>query len=448
MQEALFGGMDAALGTPESAAQRAGAVRMQYADRSQVGMHFCSIDELVSADHQVRVVWEAVSQMDLSAFEAPIKSRQFSAGRSANDVRVMVGLWLWAAVNNVSRGRRLEALCQTELTFRWMCGGLSMNYHTLNDFRVGHQQALDALFTATLGRLMHAELVTVTRISQDGLRVRAGAGGKSFRRRPTLEACLAEAEAHLADLRKEQDSAENEEAQGAEGGPCTQEKRRKIQAAEDRANRVRQALSEITKVEAGRAKSHDKQKREKAAYASTTDPECRMMKMPGGGFNAAYNVQLATDPSSRAIVGVEVSNGGGDAPLSEPMRQQVEKRTGLKVSEHLMDGGYLNLEVVERAATEGVTIYAPVPELNKVTDRFARRPEDTDAIADWRSRMNSESGKEIYKERASTSETVNADVRTYRGLSPFSVRGIAKVTCVALWSALAYNLMHFAFALT
>jgi transposase len=414
---------------------------MRLADRSQVGMHFCSIDELIPADHQVRVIWDAVCQMDLSLFEASIQTRQFTAGRSANDVRVMVGLWLWAAVNNVSRGRRLEALCQSDLTFKWLCGGLDMNYHTLNDFRVGHQRALDELFTATLGRLMHAKLVAVTRISQDGVRVRASAGGKSFRRRPTLEACLAEAEAHLAELRKEQDFPENQEAQ-------EQERQRKTQAIADRLKRVRQALSEIGKVEASRAKSHDKKKRERPAYASTTDPEARMMKMPNGGFNAAYNVQLATDPSSRAIVGVEVSNGGGDAPLSEPMRQQIEKRTDQKVSEHLMDGGYLNLEVVERAATEGVTIYAPVPEVNKVTDRFARRPEDTDAIADWRSRMNSDAGKEIYKQRASTSESVNADVRTYRGLAPFSVRGIAKVTCVALWSALAYNLMHFAWALT
>jgi len=440
MQEALFSGMDAATGTPELVPAQ-GAVRMQYADRSQVGMHFCSIDELVSADHQVRVVWDAVSQMDLSAFEAPIKSRQFSAGRSANDVRVMVGLWLWAAVQNVARGRLLERLCQTDLTFKWMCGGLSMNYHTLNDFRVGHRQALDQLFTATLGRLMHGELVTVTRISQDGLRVRASAGGNSFHRRSTLEACLAEAEAHLADLRKVQDSPDNEAVP-------EQGDQQKAAVAADRLNRVRQALSEIAKVEAGRAKSHDKQKRERPACASTTDPEARMMKMPNGGFNPAYNVQLATDPISRAIVGVAVSNGGGDAPLSEPMREQVEKRTGKQVSEHLMDGGYLNLEVVERAATEGVTVYAPVPELNKVTDRFARRPEDTNAIADWRSRMNSDAGKEIYKERASTSETVNAEVRTYRGLAPFSVRGIAKVTCVALWSALAYNLMHFASALT
>jgi transposase len=447
MQEALFSGMDAARDltapdiTESTPAQQAGAVRMRLADRSQVGMHFCSIDELIPADHQVRVIWDAVCQMDLSGFEASIQTREFSQGRSANDVRVMVGLWLWAAVKNVARGRLLERLCQTDLTFKWMCGGLSMNYHTLNDFRVGHREALDQLFTATLGRLMHGELVTVTRISQDGLRVRASAGGNSFHRRSTLETCLAEAEAHLADLRKVQDSPDNEAVQ-------EQGDRGKAAMAADRLNRVRQALSEITKVEAGRSKSHDKQKREKPAIASTTDPEARMMKMPNGGFNAAYNVQLATDPTSRAIVGVQVSNGGGDAPLSEPMREQVEKRTGQKVSEHLMDGGYLNLDAIDRAAAEGVTIYAPVPELNKVTDRFARRPQDTDAIADWRSRMNSDAGKEIYKERASSSETVNADVRTYRGLSPFSVRGIAKTTCVVLWSALAYNLIHFAAALT
>jgi transposase len=440
MQEALFSGTDAA---PQAniPSQRAGAVRMRLADRSQVGMQFCCIDELVPADHQVRVTWDAVCQMDLTKFEASIQAREFSQGRSANDVRVMVGLWLWAAVQNVARGRLLERLCETDLTFKWMCGGLSMNYHTLNDFRVGHQEALDRLFTATLGRLIRGELVTVTRISQDGLRVRASAGGKSFRKRPTLEACLAEAEAHLADLKKVQDSPDNEEGQ-------EQENRRKTEAAADRLNRVRQALAELPKVEESRAKCHDKKKREKPASASTTDAEARMMKMPNGGFNAAYNVQLAVDPQSRAIVGVAVSNCGGDAPLSEPMREQVEKRTGQKVSEHLMDGGYVKSDMITDAAAAKVTVYAPVPDRLKVGDRFARRPSDTEAVAEWRSRMNSDAGKQTYHQRASTSETVNADVRTYRGLAPFAVRGIAKTTSVALWSALAYNLMHFAWALT
>ena len=95
----------------------------------------CSIDELVAGDHQVRVIWDAVCQMDLHGFIEPIAAREFTEGRPANDPRVMVGLWLWAALNNVARGRLLARLCERDLTFRWMCGGLSMNYHSLNDFR-------------------------------------------------------------------------------------------------------------------------------------------------------------------------------------------------------------------------------------------------------------------------------------------------------------------------
>jgi transposase len=381
--------------------------------------------------------------MDLSAFIQPIVVREFTPGRSANDVAVMVALWLWAAVNNVARGRELERRCQRDLTFRWICGGLGMNYHTLNDFRVEHGAALDQLFTATLGRLMHGGLVSVTRISQDGLRVRASAGAGSFRTRGRLEQFLAEAQEHLADLNRQAQTAENEDAQ-------QQERARQAALAQDRLARVKAALEEVGKVEASKAKQHGS-KAERAARASTTDPQARNMKMPNGGFNPAYNVQLASDPISRAIVGVMVSNSGADAPLSEPMRQQVEQRTGQKVSEQLIDGGYVSHEVIDAAADQQVTLYLPVPPPNKNAkeqDRYARRESDSDAAAAWRARMNSQAAQTIYKDRAATSETINADLRTFRGMSPLSVRGIAKATCVALWSALAYNIMHFASALT
>jgi transposase len=443
MQEALFCGTDAAKTPHPSVEQsRLGAARMRLADRSQVGMQLCSIDELIPVDHQVRMIWDAVCGMELSAFVEPIQAREFTEGRPDNDVRVMVGLWLWAAVNNVARGRVLARLCERDLSFKWMCGGLSMNYHTLNDFRVEHQEALDGLFTATLGRLMHAELVSVVRISQDGLRVRASAGTGSFRTRPTLEKCLAQAEAHLADLKKLADSPENE-------GIEEQDNQLQMALAADRLERVKSALTELKQVEASKAQRHSKP--ESPARASTTDPEARVMKMPNGGFNPAFNVQFASDPVSRAIVGVMVSNSGADVPLSEPMRQQVEQRTGQKVSEHLIDGGYVNLEGIDTATAGEVTLYMPVPQPNKNAkeqDRYARRKDDSAAVADWRARMNTEAAKAIYKDRASTSETINADVRTYRGMSPLSVRGIAKATCIALWSALAYNLMHFASALS
>jgi transposase len=139
MQDALFGGTDAAQNLqnnqPDSQSVeqlRQGKPRLRLADRSQVGMHLCSIDELVPVDHQVRTIWDAVCQMDLSAFVEPVKAREFVEGRPANDPRVMGGLWLWAAVNGIARGRLVARLCERDLSFKWMCGGLGMNYHTLN----------------------------------------------------------------------------------------------------------------------------------------------------------------------------------------------------------------------------------------------------------------------------------------------------------------------------
>ncbi len=179
--------------------------------------------------------------------------------------------------------------------------------------------------------------------------------------------------------------------------------------------------------------------------------------MGHGGFNAAYNVQLAVDTQSRAIVGVEVTNEGTDNRQSEPLRQQVEQRTGRKVQEHLLDGGYMNLEMIERSEASGVQVVLPVHpnQTSSETTRsgttsrelqFARTPGKRagPGVRAWRQRMESPEGRKLYQQRAATSETVNADLKTHRGLKGFAVRGLAKVRCVTLWSALAYNVLHFA----
>jgi len=427
--------------------------RLRRPDRQQLLVQPRTLDELVPADHPVRALWALVQRWDLTLFLQGIRARGERPGRAATDPQLLIALWLYATIEGIGCGRQLARLCIESDPYKWLRGGVSLNYHTLNDFRVGHQDALDELFTATLGRLVHGGLVSVTRISQDGLRVRASAGTGSFRTRPTLEKCLADAEAHLADLKKRRDSPANEGGNGNDGGGEDgggNGNDLHAALAADRLDRVKAALAEVAKVEAAKEKSHDK-KRELPARASTTDPESRVMKMPNGGYNPAFNVQLASDPESRAIVGVMVSSSGVDSPLSEVMRQQVEQRTGGKVSEHMIDGGYVNLDAIDTAAASEVTLYMPVPKPNKnakVQDRYARREDDSDAVAAWRARMSSEAAKEIYKDRASTSETINADLRTFRGMSPFAVRGIAKAACVALWSALVYNIMSFSPALT
>ena len=359
-----------------------------------------------------------------------------------------MALWLWACTDGVGSARGLAKLCAESAPYRWLCGGVGVNHHLLADFRVGFGPALDGLFTRVLASLVDQGLVAVHRISQDGTRVRACAGSGSFRRRPTLEKLLEEAEAHVAGLRSLLEDPERS------AGLSAKKRAAMARAAREREQRVGAALARLPALEARQAalakKVSQKDRaggRLKEPRASTTDAEARVMKMPDGGFRPAVNVQLAVDTASRAVVGVAVAGEGVDTGQLEPMRRQVAARTGLKVAEHLADGGFLTLDDVERAAREGVDLYAP-PKPPRNTDKrgseYEPRPTDCEAVRAWRERMGSDAGKEVYKERAATSETVNADPKAHRGLVQLTVRGLAKATCVALWCALAYNLMHFA----
>jgi hypothetical protein len=169
------------------------------------------------------------------------------------------------------------------------------------------------------------------------------------------------------------------------------------------------------------------------------------MRMPDGGTRPAYNLQLATDCHSRAILGVEMTNAGSDAGQDAPLRDQVEARTFEAVEEHLMDGDVVTLEGIDRAAVEEVTIYAPVPKPSKAgVDRYAPKPTDSAAVAAWRQRMGTAAARALYQQRSSTIETINGELKTERGLGRLLVRGLPTVQCSALWSALAYNVVHFA----
>jgi hypothetical protein len=230
-------------------------------------------------------------------------------------------------------------------------------------------------------------------------------------------------------------------------------------AAAEKQQRLEQAIAQLPQLKqkqeeaewrAGQGK-YGQKVRERQPRVSTTDPEARRMKMPNGGFNPAVNVQLATDTESRAMVGVSVTKEGADSVgLSAPMREQVEQRTGRKVEQHLLDGGYLRTEDIEQAHRQEVELFVPPKPAKNPQNKgheLEPKPGDSAAVRAWKQRMASEDGQQIYQERAATSETVNADLRSYRGLTQITVRGLSKIKCVALWCALAYNLMHFGAAL-
>jgi hypothetical protein len=292
------------------------------------------------------------------------------------------------------------------------------------------------------------DIVHVSRVSQDGVRVRVGAGASSFGRQQRLEQLLEESRRHVEQLRDQVDLPEY-------AALSARQRAARKRAADEKQRRLEQAIAQLPELkrkqaEAARRAGHGKrgeQIRNRQPRVSTTDAQARVMKMPNGGFSPAVNVQLATDTASRAILAVEVSNEGSDnAGLSEPMRHQVEQRTGGKVKQQLIDGGYMRSEDILQAHMHGVELFVP-PKPARHADKQGCELEpkrgDTEAVLAWKRRMASEEGKQIYKQRAATSETVNGDLRSYRGLSQFTVRGLNKIRCVALWCALAYNLMHF-----
>jgi transposase len=420
--------------------------RLRKAERRQVALLPICVDELIPPQHQARTLWALVEGLDLSGFQEKLKARGCEPGRAATDPKILVALWLWAATQGVGSARELDRLCQAHGAYRWLCGGVSLNYHTLSDFRVGHQAALDRLFTQVLALLMHEGLVQVKRISQDGTRVRASAGASSYRRKVTLKEQLAAARQQVEALKCQAAAPVAQEV-------TVRQKAAQARAARERVARVEQALKLIPELEAIKARQGSQKDPAPPARVSTTDPEARVMKMPDGGFRPAFNVQLAQDTESRAIVGVAVNNVGSDQGADAPMRRQIAQRqqraqqTGVPVQEHLVDGGYAQHAAVEQAATEGVTLYAPVMQKKRKdgqdTDPYAPRPGDSPPVAAWRQRMAGAAGQEIYKLRAATSETCNADLKCHRGLLPFRVRGLPKVLAVTLWSALAYNLLHF-----
>ena len=406
-------------------------------------------DDLVAVDHPVRMVAAVVERLDISMFCEPMRAREGMVGRDATDPRLLISLWLYACIRGVGSARELARRCEESTPFLWLCGGVSVNHRLLSDFRTDHEEALDELFTQVIASLVERGVVKVRRISQDGVRVRVGAGSASFRREERLQKLWEECREHVENLRRQLDAPETLDQKKAK--QVKAQKRR----AEDKQKLVEQAMAQLPELKkkqaeaakrAGKGKCGDKI-RAKQPRVSTTDPQARVMKMANGGFNPAVNVQLATDTESRAIVGVDVTNEGYDAAgLSEPMRQQVEQRTGGKVEQHLIDGGYLLMEDIEKAHEQGVELFVPPkPAKNKANRgrELEPKPGDSEAILEWKKRMASEEGKQTYQQRGATSETVNGDLRTHRGLTQILVRGLSKDKCVVLWCALAYNLVHF-----
>jgi transposase len=416
-----------------------GMPRLRQPARCQPGWQIAAIDDLVAGDHPVRAVWAFVGTLDLRSLHDAVKARDGVPGQAPAAPELMLALWLWATVDGVGSARQLDKLCGEHLAYRWLCGGVSMNYHTLADFRTAHSDVLERLLSDGVAALVAEGLVALDVLAQDGMRVRAAAGAGSFRRRRRLEEFAAAAKARVARLRTE---LESDPAAGHRRRQAAQQR-----CAREREERVKAALDRMGELDAERARREKKNKnqttKQKEPRASTTDAEARSIKMADGGFRPAYNLQIVSAPASQVIVTVDLDNTGSDRGLA---RRSLERLVagGVKPADYLVDGGFAKNEDIEWADAEGVKLWCPAVHNKHRTERYAVRPQDGPGVADWRRRMASARGILLYKERCKA-ECPNAWARRM-GLTRLLVRGKQKVRTVLLWFALAHNMLR-AFAL-
>lgn len=418
---------------PEPAARA--APRLRRPERDQVGWHAAAIDDLIAPDHPARAVWAFVTALDLSELHDEVKAREGVPGQAAPDPALMLALWLFATVEGVGSARQLDRLCDQHLAYRWLCGGVSMNYHTLSDFRVAHADVLERLLARGVASLAAEGLVALEALAQDGLKVRASAGSGSFRRRGRLEALQAAAKERLARLRAEIDD-----------DPAAGERRK--QAARERAAREREArlaaaLERMKELEAERERRQKTNKgqvaKQKEPRASTTDPEARTMKMADGGFRPAYNMQIVSTVDGQVIVAVDVETSGSDRGLARPALEKLGE-AGIKPKDYLVDGGFTKNADIEWAHANDIRLTCPPTQSKHGTDPFVPRHDDGPGMADWRRRMGSPDGQTLYRRRVEA-ERPNAWARSM-GLSRLLLRGRQKARAALLMFALANNMLR------
>jgi len=476
--------------------------RLAAVNRRQLVLRTVDVEMLIEEDHPARSIWELVGRLDLSLYYADIGAVEGRAGREHTDPQVLISLWLYAYSRGISSAREVARRCEYEPAFQWLCGLEPISYHTLSDFRSDHQVALDNLFVQVLGMLSAEGLITLERVTLDGTKIKAHAGGNTFRRQETLQA-------HLQLAREQVRLMEEQSAQEEQMG------KRQV-AARRRAARQRQSRLEAAVREVERLQSEKKDDRESfVARASRTDPEAHVMRNGEGGTVPSYNVQLLTDTAHGLIVNVEATTDAVDHHQLAPALERCEQTLGRLPQQVVADGDYTNHASVQAAADCGVDFYGSWQESWKPRERDAQgrsaaflassfpydaerdsftcpagetltrqatqnreaglrihvyrapkaacrscalrspcapqkarpawvrsvtRSEEPAPTLAFKAKMATPKAQEIYAQRSRIAEFPHAWIKERCGLRQFRCRGRLKATLEATWAALSYNL--------
>ena len=406
-------------------------VRYRPIDRSRTSS--ASLDVQLPANHPVRLLWQFACGIDLSAFARPTKATVDAPGAPVISPDVLFALWVFAISDGVASGRRIAELCERDLPYQWLCGGVAINYHTLNDFYSQNTDALQTAFVEHVAALRQQGLIDLRRVTLDGRKVPAAVDKQTLHREGTLQSHLEEAKRHLeAVLAEQDDSSRNAKQQAA-----------RRRGAEDRQKRLGQAIAAVHQRQQERQRTNRASIEPEDARASETDPDVAKMKMSDGGYRPAYNVQTVMDEKSGLIVTVDVTSQGSDNGLLLPMVEKVEREQKERPKQVLADSGYSSQDDVQGLEEKKVEVLMPPKNEKKEKeagkDPYAKKRRDSAEVERWRKRMGEGETRKAYKRRAPVAEGVHAR-QSNGGFKKIRLRGRDKARAEVLWQALAHNL--------
>ena len=408
------------------------------------------------AGHLAHFINDTVDTLDLSAFYA-----RYEGGGSRNQPfhpAMMVKVLVYGYATGVFSSRKMERRLHEDLAFRMLAAGNFPRHRTICDFRAFHLKELSQLFVQVVRLAREMGLVKLGTVAIDGTKIKANASRHKAMSYERMQQAVAELKAQIDALLERAKAADEAETREPELDLPAEMQRREVRLAAIREARERleQRQRELD-LERGRSDDDDRRPRgpdgkpsggrykrefgvpEDKAQDNFTDPDSRIMKRAGGGFDPAYNAQTAVDETAHIIVAAELDNTAPDASWLLPMIQAVKNTLGELPDLALADAGYRSEQNLSNAPIEVVVALGREGKAHAEVD--AQRYPHTAAMA---AKLQSDEGKAAYRKRKWIAEQPNGWIKNVLGFRQFSMRGLHRVQAEWKLVCMALNLRRMA----
>jgi len=409
-----------------------------------------AIQDWLPEGHLAHFVGDTVDTLDLSAFHA--RYDKDGPRNQPFHPAMMVKVLVYGYATGVFSSRKIARKLHEDVAFRVLSAGNFPAHRTIREFRALHLKELSDLFVQVVRLAREMGLVKLGTIAVDGTKLKANASRHKAMSYGHMRKAEAELKAQIdALLKRAQHADEAEKNEPELDIPAEIARREQRLAAIAEARRRLEQRQREAEVERGRSPDDKprggRYKREfgvpqDKAQDNFTDPDSRIMKRAGGGFDASYNAQTAVDDAAHIIVVAELTNNASDAGELPTMLQVVRDTLGALPEQALADTGYKAEAVFELLADSGCELVVAVGREGKRALRFdAQRLPHTAAMA---AKLQTDEGRAAYKRRKWIAEPPNGWIKSVLGFRQFSLRGLHRVRAEWKLVCLALNLRRMA----